>query len=321
MFLVATFYGWVDRPEFTHSAVHELVCWMKTMQMPWIIGGDFNTMPSALLEGIGIPDVQVIAAGPTCFAGHPSCIDFFVCDRQFRGLVSSHEALITSLPTHRPVELVFQVRPVEVPLLDHKWKTVSTPQFGPAWEHPRAAATAQALEDLRDQLVQRGEWVGSSHPQEHQQQWELFEALCGEWHEWARLEAEAQFATPTPGSTLRPKMGVPSCPPRENSHLKEAQLARWVRRRLLEARAAAGTSKPWTFAIFAGLARLVVEKARMLQTQLVQVFDALAAEPDAGTSGTALSAWIDWVDQYTKEHINTQAAARAREQAARLSEA
>jgi ribonuclease HI len=320
-FLVATFYGWVDRPDFTHGAVHELICWLKTLQMPWVIGGDFNTMPSALLEGVGIPDVQVIAAGPTCFAGAPSCIDFFVCDRQFRGLVSSHGALITSLPTHRPVKLVFQVRPTEVPLLDHKWKTVATPQFGPAFEHPRAAATADALEGLRDQLTRRGGWVGSSHPVEHRGQWERFEALCIEWHEWARLEAAAQFATPTPGATLRPKQGIPTCPPHDNSHLKEAQLARWVRRRLLEARAAANTDKPWTFVIFGGLERLVTEKARTMTTQLVQVFAALAAEPDAGTSAAVLTGWIDWVDHHVKNHVNTQAAARARDQANILSEA
>jgi hypothetical protein len=81
---------------------------------------------------------------------------------------------------------------------------------------------------------------------------------------------------------------VPSFPPKEINHLKEAQLARWIRRCLLEARAAAGTARPWSPSIFAGVAELV-KRSRAMNTELGQVFEALRAEPDAGSSAAIVT--------------------------------
>jgi hypothetical protein len=49
-FLCITIYGWVDRHDLTHGAVHDIVCWAKTMHPPWVIGGDFNTLPGPSLR-------------------------------------------------------------------------------------------------------------------------------------------------------------------------------------------------------------------------------------------------------------------------------
>jgi hypothetical protein len=76
------------------------------------------------------------------------------------------------------VELVLDVKTTPVHLLDHLWKTVASPQFGPVWEHPRAGTTATELESLRDRMSQCGGWVGACHPTRDRALWERFAALC-----------------------------------------------------------------------------------------------------------------------------------------------
>ncbi len=98
------------------------------------------------------PTAAIMSAGPTCFAGRnaPFAIDFCVFSRNARFLVSELEAVLASLPAHRPVDFCVAVEDLAAKVWAAKAPKPANSErlFGPAFFDKESIAQLEVTVEI-----------------------------------------------------------------------------------------------------------------------------------------------------------------------------